>query len=285
MRASNIRGILALAVLMFTGCRATPPPPPAYDWTTGETVVKAMFDRYTNRWFNTLTYVQNNEAYDASGTVTRSVWLSAIRKQDRATDPQQMRIPLPRYQQRIDFVPLERREGTFFSRDTQYLVLRGVVSRVMPSVNPLFILTQEVYSELPSQTVRRLRAAGINLDYIRQDRWRGRPVWVVGTLSRNLDVPQFWVDRSDLLLVRLIDRSGPDGGLVDTQLSQYQRIGTSWIARVIETRDGRRLIERQELHQITGDQPLDSLLFDPYRWTAGRHWYQQPPGVPQRRGD
>lgn len=274
----------ALALVILGSCRATLPPPPVYDWTTGESVVKAMFDRYTNRWFNTLTYVQNNVAIDESGDSTRSVWLNAIRMQDRATDPLQPRVPLPRYQHRIDFDPLELHEGTFFSRDTQYLVLRGVVTRVMPSVNPLFLLTHEVYSELPSLTMRRLRAAGINLDYIREDIWRDRPVWVVGTLSRNLDVPQFWVDREYLLLVRLIDRSGPDGGLVETQLSRYERVGSSWIPRVVEIRDGRRLLERQEFHQITGDQPLDSLLFDPYRWTSGRHWYQQPPGVPQRRG-
>lgn len=284
MRSSTVLASSALALVVMGGCRATAPPPPVYDWTTGESVVKAMFDRYTNRWFNTLTYTQNNQVFGSSGEITRSVWLTAVRKQDRATDPRLMQTPLPRYQHRIDFAPLERREGTLFSQDTQYLVLGGVVSRVTPSVNPLFMLTHEVYSELPSLTVRRLRAGGINLDYVREDTWQGRPVWVVGTLSHELDVPQFWVDRNDLLLVRLIDRSGPDGGLVETRLSQYQRIGSSWIARVIEVRDGRRLLERQEIHQITGDQPLDSLLFDPYRWTGGRHWYQQPPGIPQRGG-
>lgn len=284
MRPSIGVASVALALVIAGGCRATAPPPPVYDWTTGESVVKAMFDRYTNRWFNTLTYVQYNQVFGESDEGTRSVWLAAVRKHDRPGDPGVMPSTLPRYQHRIDFVPLERREGTLFSRDTQYLVLQGVVSRVIPAVNPLFILMHEVYSELPSATVRRLRAAGINLDYIREDSWQGRPVWVVGTLSGELDVPQFWIDRNELLLVRLIDRSGPNGGLVETRLTQYQRVGASWVPRVIEVRDGPRLLERQELHQITGDQPLDSLLFDPYRWTAGRHWYQQPPGVPQRGG-
>ena len=245
MRCSTSLGRGLLLAGLLTGCTRTDPPVMPYDYTNGEDVVRAMHDRYVTRWLTNVTYVRQ-----APG---RPDELIAIDPPDRM---------------RIDIDPKERGNGLLNLRDTAYVLQAGRVAETYRFVPADVLLQHAVYWYTPPQTIARLKELGFDLARVREERWQDRQVFVVGSAPR-----EFWVDRQQMLLVRLILPSRV--GTSDTRFTQYERIGPAWIAKRSEQHVGGNVV-RSELRQIGANLNLDSLLFVPGEWTRARHWYQTP---------
>jgi hypothetical protein len=256
-KVTRLGGAAVVAALCF-GCKGTPPPALPYDFSSGEGVVRAMHDRYYNRWYETLTYVQNNLP-DAPSDTVAAVWLTAI------SPPRRMRI---------DFEPRQAANGLLSIRDTQYVVVGGRPREVIRRVQPLLVLQHDIYFVTPTETIGRLRELGFDLSRAREETWDGRAVYVVG--ANDPRARQFWVDRDLMLLVRLLEPAERDPSLMlETRLLQYDKVGAAWVPRRIESYVGGQRVYTHQLTQIRADVALDSLLFSPDDWTRGRHWYQQ----------
>ena len=253
-------GTVVVAALCF-GCRASAPPSLPYDFRRGDDIVRAMFDRYLNRWFDNITYLQQNRSH-VTGT-------------DTVPEVRYVALDPPR-RMRIDFHPLPAGNGVLLVRDTQYEVASGRARPGTPSVERRALLQHDVYFLTPPETIARLRALGYDLSKVREESWEGRPVFVVGSTG-DLQSPQFWVDRELMLLVRLLEPSLRDPTrTLDTRLLEYERIGSGWIPRRIDVFEGGVRTQSQQVREIRVNMPLDSLLFVPDQWTRARHWYQQP---------
>lgn len=242
MRSLNRLGRGLLAALC-TACSRTQPPAMPYDFTNGEDVVRAVHDRYVNRWLTNVTYVRQ--------TAGRPDELVAIDPPDRL---------------RVDIDPKERGNGLLNLRDTTYLLQAGRVVEAFRSIPADLLLLHAVYWYSPPQTIARLKELGFDLARVREDRWQNRPVFVVGRPQH-----EFWVDRQQMLLVRLVMPGA--SGTSDTRYLQYERIGPAWVARRSEQHLGGNVVS-SELRQISANLDLDSLLFSPAQWTRARHWYQ-----------
>lgn len=253
----------AIAVVCVTGCTSSPPPAPAVPepYTSGDQLVEAMQNRYAGRWYRTLTFVQSTDAIAADGSVENSIWYEALQ--------------LPSLL-RIDFDPINAGNGALIRGDTQYVIQRGNVVNRIPRINPLLLLGFDVYFLPPAVTSDWLRRIGIDMTRIRRDTWQGRQVYVVGASARSdLRSPQFWVDRENLLFVRLIQTASDTTQTEDIRFLEYEKIGRAWVAPRVEFyRDG-RLFFKEEYRHVRLDQPLDSTLFDPASWSTATHWYQQ----------
>jgi hypothetical protein len=257
---SKLGGALVVAALSF-GCRASAPPTPPYDYRNGEDIVRAMFDRYLNRWFDNVTYLQQNRSHAPGRDTLAEIWYVAI-------DP-------PR-RMRIDFHPLTAGNGALIVGDNEYAVASGRAGPAARALQGRMLLQHDVYFLTPPETIARLRELGFDLSRAREDSWEGRPVFVVGSAG-DARAPQFWVDRELMLLVRLLEPSLRDPGAVtDTRLLEYERIGSAWIPRRIDVFDGGVRTYSQQIREIRVNVPIDSLLFVPDQWARARHWYQQP---------
>ena len=244
-----------LASTLSLACRRTAPPVMPYDLTRGEEVLQAMHDRYVSRWFGNLTYAQHVQPAETAQPAP--VQLIAIDPPQRA---------------RIDTEPREAGNGMLILRDTQYVMSAGRPTQIFRAVNPLLLLQHDVYELPPSLTSARLKEVGFDLSAVRQDVWENRPVIVVGIGSA-----QFWVDRELMLLVRLVAPAAEDRTRIfDTRFTQFERVGSAWLARRIQVVSGGAPFASAELRQIRANSQLDSLLFRPDDWTRARHWYQQP---------
>lgn len=239
------------AALLLLGCSRTNPPVMPYDFTRGEDVVRAMHDRYVNRWFTNVTYSQHTEG--------QPVQLYAVDPPDRL---------------RIDIDPREQGNGALNLRDTTYIMQGGRVAQQFPFVPLDMLLQHGVYWYPPPQTIQRLRQWGFDLARVREDTWDNRRVFVVGGNGK-----EFWVDRELMLVVRLVEPTSGRPG--DTRFIQYERVGPAWLARRIQHVAGDRVVSSSELRQIGANLELDSLLFVPSEYMRARHWYQTP--LRQRR--
>lgn len=250
-----------VALVWLAACRpSTPPPPPIPEpFTSGEQLIAAMQNRYAGRWYKTLTFVQATTTFAPDGSEQNAIWYEAAQLPSRL---------------RIDFEPISAGNGVLVRGDTQYVMQGGALARTIPRGNELLLLGFDVYFLDPAFTAAWLRRIGFDLARIRLDTWQGRPVYVVGASSpADTQSRQFWIDRENLLFVRLLQPGG-SGAIDDIRFANYERIGRGWIAPLVEVYHGDRLVFKEVYRNIRIDQPLDSALFDPAAWTSARHWYQ-----------
>lgn len=256
MKASALIGLITLL-----SCRASAPPIRTYDFSKGEQVIQAMRDRYVGRWYQTLTAVQYNRIPQAGGAAS-SIWLDAYMLPSRM---------------RIDFVPKEQGNGVLILADTQYVVRSAESTDWIARTNPVLLLGFDVYFLSVSQTLARLRQLGFDVNRAREDVWMNRPVLVVGANAGDDRSPQFWIDRENLVLVRLIDPSGaarPRG--TDFHFTDFQKLGYAWLPRRVRVFENKRLISDEEYRQVRSNVALDSALFELSQWQTAMHWYQLP---------
>lgn len=255
--------LFAVAAIIGTAaCSRSEPPRPAVPepFTSGEQLLEAMQNRYVGRWYRTLTFVQETTQFPASGGENKSTWYEALQ--------------LPSLL-RIDFEPIDQGNGVLIRGDTQYVMQRGAIARRIAHTNELLLLGFDVYHLEPAQTAAWLRRIGFDLSRIRQDVWQGRPVYVVGARdASDLRSSQFWIDREHLLFVRLVQPTGNTERTTDIRFLNYQPLGRTWIAPLVEVYEDGRLVMREEYRHMRADVELDPALFDPARFSTARHWYE-----------
>jgi hypothetical protein len=257
----NGKVFLIISTIGCVACSPSTPPQPAVPepYTSGEQLLEAMQNRYVARWYRTLTFVQETTTFAASGDSTEAVWYEALQLPSRL---------------RIDFDPLDQRNGVIVRGDSQFVFQRGQITRRIGRTNELLLLGFDVYFLEPSTTAAWLRRLGFDLSRIRQDQWQGRQVYVVGASSAaDMASKQFWVEREHLLFVRLI-QPGANGRMQDIRFLNYEPLGRTWIAPLVEIYEDGRLVMREEYRHMRVGVALDSTLFDPARLATARHWYR-----------
>ena len=222
----------------------------------GREVVRAMHDRYAGRWYTQLSFTQHNTATDTAGRETHSIWR------------EYMAVP---GKLRIDFLPADSGGGVLFRGDSEYVFAHDTLARALPFVHPLMVLGFDVYVEPAETTLAKLQRLGFDLSVVHEDRWEGRPVYVVGAAAGDARRLQFWVDRERLVFVRMLQPGRRDTTRVaETRFEDYRSAGPAWVsARVDFLQDGRP-VWREEYVDIRTAVPLDPALFDPRRFRSER---------------
>lgn len=261
MKRWTTKGGAFLTAAFSLACHSTQPPPLPYDFTRAADIVRAMHDRYFGDWPSSLVYVQH-----------------ALPPSSRGDMPEFLLVAVkPPGQLRVDFEPREQKNGLLVVRDTQYVIAAGRPVQVARMIQPLLLLQHDVYYRTASETLDRLRELRVDLTRAREDTWQERPAFVIGAAAGDTRSPQLWVDRRMMLLVRWIQPSPLDASVsLDTQLSEYERLGASWVPRRLEVYEASTQTARWEFRQIRANIVLDSMLFQPDNWSRARHWYQTP---------
>ena len=212
-----------------------------------------MADRYPT-WYRTLTFKQKTTLVAPSGGEIHQTWYEALSLPGRL---------------RIDN-DLASKSGTLFARDSIFVFSQGKRVSAEPGLNELLVLGFDAYRQPSMRTDEQLRSLGFDLRRFHEDVWQGKPVWVVGAARGDTSSKQFWVDKNNLLFVRVLEHGRQ--GLVDIRFNNYQTAGSGWVAtQVVQFVNGaRRLLE--EYTDVRADVTLSEALFDPKQWATVRHW-------------
>lgn len=216
--------------------------------TSGDQVVRAMHDRYQNKWYKTLSFEQKTTRRTPADTMVIETWY------ETAAVPGRLRI---------DIAP---RPGTsyIFANDSIYVTRKDSVLRRIAGRNPLLILGFDVYGQAAEKTLDVLHAEGFNTTPLHEDTWEGRPVYVVGAAKGDLHSKQFWVDKERLLFVRLLEPSRADSTKMDdTRFDDYRPLGGGWVSALVESYSGGKLVQREEYSDIKADPPVPANWFTP----------------------
>src|SRR6202048_1453613 len=158
---------------------------------TGSGVVKAMHDLYAGKYLKTMSFLQNNTAYASTGEEQHSQCY------EHREVPGKLRIA---------FLPATQRSGLVQVDDKVASFDNGIRVDFRPSVNPLLLLTADVYTAPVATIMRGLDSLSVNTEVIRPDEWEGRPVYVIGAKAGDSTSNQMWIDADKLLLLRFIQR-------------------------------------------------------------------------------
>jgi outer membrane lipoprotein-sorting protein len=231
---------------------------PAAALPTGEQILRDMHDHYAGKWYRTMTFVQKTTVYDSTGKQTVSTWYESI------TLPGTIRI---------DFGSPADGNGVLATRDSTFIVQKGAVTARRPGGNILLTLAFDVYAGPVDQTIGDVRGAGYDLSKVHRDTWQGKPVYVVGADSGNLNVPQFWIDPKEQVLLRIFTpvRAGSTE-MRDIRFEQWRPIGGGMIAPHVDM-FGRGTRQRTEDYsEIKTNVQFSPDLFDVTKWMTAPNW-------------
>jgi outer membrane lipoprotein-sorting protein len=227
--------------------------------TTTEDLVQAMQKKYAKSWYQTATFVQKTTNIDKDGNKKVETWYEAL------SVPGSLRI---------DFTPTKDGNGILFTNNQIYSFKNGKVDGNRPFVHPLMILGFDIYRLPQSEVIEKLKGLKFDLSILREDKWLGRPVYVVGARQGDLHSAQFWIDRKNLYFVRMLRPAGRDAAQTqtqETQFNKYQKLGGGWMSpEVIIMVDG-KTVTTEEYSELRAGVKLDSKLFDPQSF-ATVHW-------------
>jgi hypothetical protein len=170
-----------------------------------------MHDRYDGKYLKTISFLQNNTAYSTTGQEQKSQWYEHLEVPGKL---------------RIAFLPATQKSGLVQVDDKVATFDNGIRVDFRPSVNPLLLLTSDVYAAPVASVMRSLDTLHVDTDIIRDDTWDGEPVYVVGAKAGDTTSNQMWVNRDHLRLVRFIQsqKTGDRTMVSDIRVKGYKEI-------------------------------------------------------------
>jgi hypothetical protein len=215
---------------------------------SGDELLHQMHARYVGKWYHTVTFTQTT-TFPGEPAET---WYEA------GSIPGKLRI---------DVAPLDSMTAILFVGDSTIVFKKGARVRARQDRNLLLTLGFDVYGQPPETTAAQLRTAGIDLTKLREDRWNGAKVWVVGADPGDTTTSQFWIEQDRLLFVRLIEATpakqpGSPPDILDVTFENYQPLAKAWVApRVVIKLNGKE-VQREEYRDMRADRALPPDLYD-----------------------
>jgi hypothetical protein len=229
----------------------------AGDVRTGEDVLRVMHDRYAKTWYETLTFTQKSTTYNPDGTSKVDMWHEALSAPGKL---------------RIDIGTPGDNNGYLLVDGTVTGIKAGEVAGSRPLVNMLLVLGFDVYRQTPEATAKVAKAEGYDLTKVHEETWEGQPVYVVGAEKGDLKSKQFWVDKKNLLFVRLFEPTQADPSkFQDIRFEDYREMAGGWVAALVEVHADDKLVFSEEYTEIVCNAKLDAGTFDPKQFIT-THW-------------
>jgi hypothetical protein len=223
----------------------------------GDDLLHAMRDRYKSSWYQTVTFVQKSTTYKPDGTSSAETWYEA------ASLPGKLRI---------DIGTPKDGNGYVLVDGNVTIVKADKVANTRPMVNILLVLGFDVYTQDAEVTSKVVKGEGYDLSKLHEDTWDGKAAYVVGADKGDLKSKQFWVEKDNLLFVRVIEPSRQDPAKMDDiRFVHYQPLAGAWIAAGVEVHSEGKKVFSEDYTDIQANVKLDPAMWDPQKFSS-THW-------------
>jgi outer membrane lipoprotein-sorting protein len=234
----------------------------AKDFKTGGEVLAAMKKKYDGKWYKTLTFEQKTTNYKPDGTSESHTWYEALAVPGKL---------------RIDMTPLEKGDGVIFADGKIYPFRDGKMGNSRDFVHPLLVLGFDVYGQPVETTLAQLKGFDIDMSIVHEESWQDGTAIVVGAKQGDLTSPQFWIDKKNLVFVRLFQAAGKDKkSIQETQFNKYEKAkGGGWVSAEVKFYSDGKLVTTEEYTRIQTDRSLSPDLWNPDKWmTVDKNYWK-----------
>jgi hypothetical protein len=210
-------------------------------------IIDQMYAKWQGKWPKYMQFEQNVFLYKENQLVKEEVW------QELMSCPQNLHIR---------FNGFKTGNGMLFKDDSIYSFSNGKIVKQEKRVHQLLLLGFDVYHQAPELTKMKLSDLGFDLSKVCEKKSNGRAIAVVGTSDeKDEDASQFWIDKENLYLVRVILNKGTTQS--DVTFGNYQIISNYWVATEITFLTNKKLSMEEKYFNISFPQSVDGKVFEP----------------------
>ena len=217
--------------------------------STGEDVIREMFERYDGRWYDSFVFVQETSYFDF-----QTGGLDSVRTWYESMSPPGML--------RIDVAPLSSGNGMVFRNDTLHIIRDGSTAQSIPLTHPLLVMGFDVYFQAPEVTIEKMGRVGVDVNKMFETTWQGRDVYVIGAENADERTNQVWIDKERLVFVRSLTFNNP-AVVSDTRFDDYERLGDAWVAPTVRFFANDRLVMLERYSHMRVDVELPPSIYGP----------------------
>ncbi|MBD1397572.1 outer membrane lipoprotein-sorting protein [Pontibacter sp. JH31] len=218
----------------------------------GQQVIEAMYRHWDNKWYPNFSFDQKAIFYENDQVSREEVW------QEIYSYPSNLHIR---------FDGFETGNGIIYHQDTLYTFKAGKLQNKQYSIHPLVLLSFDVYFFPPATTISKAHELNFDLSKFTETKWQGHDTYVVGATDLNDNTSnQFWVDKENLYVVRVITNN--KGIARDVEMNNYRLIDGNMVATEIIFKNNGKLFLREEYFNISFPKEVDQSWFDPAAFTA-----------------
>jgi hypothetical protein len=222
---------------------------------TGQEVIEAMYKHWEKKWYPNFAFDQRAIFYKDGQVSREEVW------QEIYSYPSNLHIR---------FDGFETGNGIIYNQDTLYSFKAGQLVNQQYSIHPLVLLSFDVYFFEPATTSSKAQELNFDLSQLTEATWQGRDAYVIGTTDPNdQSRNQFWVDKENLWVVRVITNS--NGIARDVEMNKYQEIEGNWVATEIVFKNNGQLFLLEEYFNLSFPEKVEASWFDPKQF-ANTNW-------------
>lgn len=236
---SLLFSIIPVLIICVTADQKSPP--------SGEEVIKKMHKEWNGKWGRNMRFDQNVYLYKNDSLVKEEVW------QEILSSPQNLQIR---------FNGFETGNGILFRNDSVYHFTDGKLSRKEERVHHLLLLGFDVYFLPPSETLKKLKDLGFDLNKSFEKNTAAGTVYVVGTNDpEDSTSSQFWINKEKLYLEKvLLNRNG---NISEVNMKNYQIIDSYPVATEIDFYTNGELYMVEKYFDVSFPEHVDPAIFNP----------------------
>lgn len=219
-----------------------------------ENLLKEMHRRYHGRFYKHITFVQLNKIFQSDSVTENSVWYEAFEYPGKL---------------RVDFGPTVGKDGYIFINDSVFYFKDGLLEMKEKKINESMLLSGDIYCIQIPEVLTKLNLLGYDIKKFREDKWKNKPVYVVGAEAGNDTSRQFWIDREFLYVVRHIINE--KGVIQEIHFSEHQAKGKFYIEDEVKIMENGKIVKTERYAEVNPNISLPSTVFDPNLWSKV-HW-------------
>lgn len=235
--------ILILLTLAFFSCSAPP--------QRGIDIIKSMKKNWGENWPAYMLFEQNSVFYKADSVSRIEIWQEAI------ASPGNLHVR---------FNGFDTQDGLVFTMDSMFIFKKGINTQTILQHHFLLTLCFDIYFDPPERTAAILEKEGFDMDLITSKIWKGRKVWVIGTIDPSDDQSnKFYIDAENFWVVRVTKQR--QESIRDYEIGEYREIDGKWVATQIIFKENDTTYLIEEYFNIRFPDSLDQQIFNPDKFS------------------
>jgi len=237
-KIKNLAFIFVFVILVYS-CKN--------DMQTGEDVVKLMYERWNQEWYQTMQFEQESNFFENGELVNTEIW-QEIYKFDAKLH--------------IRFDGFESQNGGIYRNDSVYSFADGELVRADEAIHFLLLLFADIYFYPPEKTIEKLKKLNFNLSKIIESEFNGRKIYVIGTDDKeDKTTNQFWIDKEGLYVVNIILKRGDD--IRAYVFDDYEQIEGKWVATTLIFMKNDEIVMNEKYFNISFPENVPDSIFYP----------------------
>jgi outer membrane lipoprotein-sorting protein len=217
---------------------------PGQPTSTG--AIKKMYSRYHGKWHTSLTFTQTTGRYRNDTLLKTDIW------HERIVYPDMLRI---------DFGDEKAGNGIIYRGDSSYLFRNNKVLRATIDENELIFFLGGMYFKTIDQVLAHFNALHFDLAKYHESTWKGKAVYVLGSVNDDEKVTQLWVDKEKLVAVRYFKYDAK--GKMEATFEEHKLIEGAWSETLCKFYIDDKLLQTEVYQDIKANQPINKSVFNP----------------------